>query len=43
MVQKARKEDLEEILRVYRTAKEYMVRSGNPTQWEEGYPDCKLG
>ena len=42
MVRKAAKEDLEEILRVYRTAKAYMVKSGNPTQWEGGYPDCML-
>jgi len=43
MIRKAEKADLEEILRVYRAAKAYMVRSGNPTQWEEGYPDCVLG
>ena len=34
----ARKEELDEILRVYRAAKRYMDETGNPTQWEEGYP-----
>lgn len=43
MVRRATEDDLEEILRVYRAAKAYMVRSGNPHQWEEGYPDCLLG
>lgn len=42
MIRKAEKKDLPEILRVYRAAKAYMVKSGNPTQWEEGYPDCVL-
>lgn len=43
MIRRATKADLEDILKVYRAAKAYMVASGNPTQWEEGYPDCKLG
>lgn len=42
MIRKAEKGDLPEILRVYRAAKAYMVKSGNPKQWEEGYPDCVL-
>lgn len=42
MVRKATREDLAAILRVYRAAKDYMIRSGNPNQWEEGYPDCVL-
>ncbi|MCI8650867.1 MAG: N-acetyltransferase [Oscillospiraceae bacterium] len=42
MVRKAVQGDLQEILRVYRAAKDYMIRSGNPNQWEEGYPACML-
>lgn len=42
MIRKAEKTDLEAILKVYRAAKAYMVKSGNPTQWEEGYPGCVL-
>lgn len=42
MIRKAEKTDLDAILKVYRAAKAYMVASGNPTQWEEGYPDCVL-
>lgn len=42
MIRKAEKRDLPAILNVYHAAKVYMVKSGNPTQWEEGYPDCVL-
>lgn len=42
MIRKAEKADLEAILKVYHAAKAYMAASGNPTQWEEGYPDCRL-
>lgn len=42
MIEKATKTDLPAILNVYKAAKAYMVASGNPTQWEEGYPDCVL-
>lgn len=30
--------DLVEIMRIYRSAKEYMDATGNPTQWKNGYP-----
>ena len=30
--------DLEAVMRVYRKAKQYMDESGNPTQWDVGYP-----
>lgn len=43
MIRKAVMTDLDAILQVYRVAKAYMAASGNPTQWEEGYPDCRLG
>lgn len=42
MLRKAQRGDLPAIRKVYRAAKAYMVASGNPTQWEEGYPDCVL-
>jgi len=31
-------EDLPELLRIFRAAKAYMDRTGNPTQWPAGYP-----
>lgn len=31
--------DLYEIRRVYDNAKEYMDRTGNPTQWQKGHPN----
>lgn len=42
MIRKAEKADLTAILKVYQAAKAYMRATGNPTQWEEGYPDCLL-
>ncbi len=35
--QQARGEDLDRLLELY-AARDYMGRSGNPNQWEEGYP-----
>lgn len=43
LIRKAEANDLEEILRVYRAAKAFMVAVGNPTQWKEGYPASVLG
>ena len=43
LIRKAEANDLEEILRVYRAAKAFMVSVGNPTQWKEGYPASALG
>ncbi|MCI8474606.1 MAG: N-acetyltransferase [Oscillospiraceae bacterium] len=42
MIRKAEKKDLPALERIYRAAKAFMVASGNPTQWEEGYPGCLL-
>lgn len=33
IIRKARAEDLPELLRVYEAAREFMVKTGNPTQW----------
>jgi len=37
-IRAATHEDLSAINRVYDTAREYMERNGNPTQWSGGYP-----
>ena len=33
--------DLEGVLRIYESARQYMLDHGNPDQWKEGYPDEK--
>ena len=38
-IRPAERADLEEILKIYAYAREFMVRSGNPTQWVNGYPE----
>lgn len=35
-------EDLGEIMKIYRYAQDYMIRSGNPKQWGHFYPDTEL-
>lgn len=35
-------EDLEQIMKIYRYAQDYMIESGNPTQWGHFYPDAEL-
>ena len=42
MIRLAGQEDMEQILEIYSAAREYMVRSGNPTQWAGGYPAREL-
>ena len=37
-VQKAKHEQIEEILKIYEGARAFMRESGNPTQWQGGYP-----
>lgn len=39
MIRKAFDSDLTAILRIYETARNYMRKNGNPTQWGDGYPD----
>lgn len=41
-IRKATPCDLDEILRVYATAREYMRQSGNPTQWGTNKPQRSL-
>lgn len=38
MIRAAQLKDMEQILRVYDTARRYMKDSGNPTQWGDDYP-----
>jgi len=42
IVAPAREEELPEILRIYASARRFMRESGNPRQWEEGYPSREL-
>lgn len=42
MIRKAVINDLSEIIRVYDTAREFMVKNGNVTQWAGGYPKKEL-
>ncbi len=34
--------DFEEIMKIYGYAQDYMIRTGNPTQWGHSYPDAEL-
>lgn len=34
--------DFEKIMKIYEYAQDYMIRSGNPTQWGHFYPDPAL-
>ncbi|MBQ6165428.1 MAG: N-acetyltransferase [Clostridia bacterium] len=41
-IRKAIPGDLDAIMRVYGIAQEFMIRSGNPTQWGHSYPTEEL-
>lgn len=34
--------DLKQIMKIYEYAQNYMIRSGNPTQWGRSYPSAEL-
>ena len=38
MVRQAKREDLPAILKIYAYARDFMVRTGNPTQWGDRWP-----
>ena len=38
----ARAEDIDRVMEVYAAAQEYMIASGNPTQWRRAYPAREL-
>ena len=42
MIRTAKLEDLEEIISVYDFARNFMIESGNPTQWAGGYPQREM-
>ena len=42
MLRKAEKEDLPALFEIGRAARAYMASTGNPDQWQEGYPDLCL-
>ena len=41
-VRKAEKRDLSEVLETYAYAREFMKKTGNPTQWGDKYPSREL-
>ena len=41
-IRKAEKSDLNDIMNIYRTAQEFMIKSGNPNQWGRTYPSREL-
>lgn len=42
VIRKATKADLPRLLEVYAAARKFMLESGNPTQWTDGYPQPAL-
>ncbi len=41
-IRKTTAADLDTVMQIYRSAREFMIKSGNPTQWWEGYPPREL-
>ena len=41
-IRKAVKDDLSDIMGIYRIAQDYMIASGNPDQWGHSYPQEEL-
>lgn len=35
-------EDLDQVMRIYEKAREYMIEEGNANQWDKGYPSKEL-
>ena len=42
IIRKAEKKELEEILTIYKEAREYMALNGNKDQWGDNYPPREL-
>ena len=42
MVRKAVMDDFPVILNIYATARAFMAKTGNPTQWADGHPSADL-
>ena len=41
-IRKAKIEDLNQIMDIYRIAQDFMIESGNPNQWGHSYPSEDL-
>ncbi len=41
-IRKTRKEDLPAVMEIYRAAQQFMIETGNPTQWGTFYPDEEM-
>lgn len=41
-IRKATIDDLNEIMRIYKIAQDFMIQSGNPNQWGHSYPTKDL-
>ena len=41
-IRKSRLSDIDSIMQLYRQARKYMKETGNPSQWNEHYPDTEL-
>jgi RimJ/RimL family protein N-acetyltransferase len=41
-IRKAKTTDLDHLMELFEVAKQYMVASGNPNQWIQGYPSREL-
>ena len=41
-IRKAKIEDLSTIMKIYRIAQDFMIETGNPTQWGHSYPSEEL-
>lgn len=41
-IRKSKKEDINEILSIYSSARKYMAENNNPNQWKDGYPQKEL-
>lgn len=42
IIRKTRIEELDEVMRIYARAAEYMAQTGNPNQWGAGYPTREM-
>ena len=41
-IRKATEKDIEEIMKIYRIAQDFMIESGNPNQWGHFYPTREI-
>lgn len=41
-IRKTRKEDIKEVMALYKSAQQFMIENGNPTQWGTEYPWVEL-